>query len=78
MERGKAESTTTTEHHERGAPCLRKFSNRKANLGFVWVKAVDSGNTYLCPASSVAGLQAASDVALSEIGMDESRNPHND
>ncbi len=57
---------------------FEEIQNRKANLGYVWVKAIDSGNTYLCPAASVAGLQSASDAALSEIGMDESRNPHND
>jgi hypothetical protein len=57
---------------------FEEISNRKANLGLVWVKAVDSGTTYLCPAASAAGLQNATDAALSEIGMDESLNPHND
>jgi hypothetical protein len=57
---------------------FEEIQNRKADLGYVWMTAVDSGNTYLCPAASAAGVQTATDAVLSTIGMDESRNPHND
>jgi len=57
---------------------FEEIQNRKAKLGYVWVKFIDSGHTYLCPAASVADLHSASDAVLSEIGIDESRNPHND
>ena len=55
---------------------FEETKNRKAGLGYVWVKASDSGNTYLCPAS--ASMTSATDAELQVIGIDESRNPHND
>jgi hypothetical protein len=56
---------------------FEEISNRKANLGYVWIKAVDSGNTYLCPASDVDEISSATDAALRAIGIDESKNPQN-
>ena len=57
---------------------FEEIKNRKANLGYVWVQAADSGNTYLCPASQARNLGSASDENLRAIGVDESNNPHND
>ena len=56
---------------------FEEFKNRKAGLGYVWVRS-ESGSTYLCPASAAAGMTSASDEELSAIGVDESLNPHND
>lgn len=57
---------------------FEEIKNRKANLGYVWIEASDSGTTYLCPASAATGMTSATDSELRAIGVDESRNPHND
>ena len=57
---------------------FEEIRDRKASLGFVWVKAVDTGNTYLYPASHVGRLRTLSERELQEYGVDESTNPHND
>jgi hypothetical protein len=72
------ERTREMEPNNKELNMFEEISNRKANLGFVWVKAVDSGTTYLCPASSAGKLGSASDAELSLIGVNESLNPHND
>lgn len=56
---------------------FEEIRERKAGLGYVWIRS-ESGTTYLCPASAAAGMQSASDEALSAIGVDESGNPQND
>ena len=72
------ERTREMEPNNKELNMFEEISNRKANLGFVWVKAVDSGTTYLSPASSAGKLGSASDAELSLIGVNESLNPHND
>ena len=57
---------------------FEEIRSRKASLGYVWVRASDSGNTYLCPASQAGIPASATDAELSLIGVDESNNPHND
>ena len=57
---------------------FEEISTRKANLGFVWAKAADTGNTYLLPAAQAGELGSMSEAELKRIGIDESRNPHND
>ena len=57
---------------------FEEIRNRKASLGFVWVKASDTGNTYLYPASHVGRLKTLSERELSQYGVDESTNPQND
>lgn len=57
---------------------FEEIQNRKASLGYVWVQASDSSNTYLCPASKIGGMSSATDAELRAIGVDESHNPHND
>jgi hypothetical protein len=56
---------------------FEETKNRKAGLGYVWIRS-ESGSTYLCPASAVAGMTSASDEELQAIGVDESLNPQND
>ncbi len=56
---------------------FEEIKNRKAGLGFVWIRS-ESGNTYLCPAAAASGLRSATDEELQAIGVDESSNPHND
>jgi hypothetical protein len=57
---------------------FEEIRSRKASLGFVWVKASDTGSTYLFPASHVGHLRTLSERELSEYGVDESTNPQND
>ena len=57
---------------------FEEISNRKANLGFVWAKVADSGNTYLCPANLAGELGNLSEDELRKLCVDESANPHND
>ena len=42
-----------------------------------WIKA-ESGNTYLCPASALSGLDNPTEEQLRAICVDESTNPQND
>ena len=57
---------------------FEEIKNRKAQLGFVWIRSADGGTTFLCPASRAASLQSASEAELREVGIDESLNPQND
>jgi hypothetical protein len=54
------------------------MKDRKARLGFVWIRSADTGTTYLCPASHEKQLRSAADAELREFGVDESLNPQND
>lgn len=56
---------------------FEQIKNRKAGLGYVWIRS-ESGSTYLCPAAAAAGMTSATDEELSAIGVDESLNPQND
>jgi hypothetical protein len=56
---------------------FEEIRSRKAGLGYVWIRS-ESGTTYLCPASSAAGMESASDEELRAIGVDESANPQNE
>ena len=57
---------------------FEEIRKRKASLGYVWVKASDTGNTYLYPSSHVGRLKTLSERELSAYGVDESANPQND
>ena len=57
---------------------FEEIKNRKANLGFVWIRSAESGTTYLCPTSHASRLSSASEAELREFGVDESLNPQND
>lgn len=57
---------------------FEEITNRKANLGFVWMKAAGSGTTYLCPASLAGELGNLSEDEMRKLCVDESANPHND
>jgi hypothetical protein len=57
---------------------FEEIRNRKAGLGYVWIRSVDSGTTYLCPAAAASGMHSATDKELQAIGVDESLNPQND
>ena len=57
---------------------FEEIKNRKARLGYVWIRSAYSGTTFLCPASRAASLRSASEKELREFGVDESLNPHND
>jgi hypothetical protein len=56
---------------------FEEIRNRKAGLGYVWIRS-ESGTTYLCPAAVAAGLRATTDDELRAVGVDESFNPQND
>ena len=57
---------------------FEEIKNRKANLGFVWTKAVDTGATFLCPADRSGDLSSLSEDELRHLCVDESANPQND
>ena len=57
---------------------FEEISIRNANLGFVWAKAVDSGNTYLCPAVVGGDVNSMTEDELRRLCVEESSNPHND
>jgi hypothetical protein len=57
---------------------FEEIKDRKARLGYVWIRSADSGTTYLCPAAHATRLSSASDAELREFGIDESLNPQND
>ena len=61
----------------KGIAMFEEIKNRKAGLGYVWIRS-ESGSTYLCPAADASGMSSASDEKLRAIGVDESCNPHND
>lgn len=48
----------------------------KASLQMVWVKDAKTGNTYICPQSSVKDSRNVSSSELREC-VDESDNPQN-
>ena len=54
-----------------------EIKNRKAGLGYVWIRS-ESATTYLCPAAAANGMHSATDEELQAIGSDESLNPQND
>ena len=56
---------------------FEEIKNRKAGLGYVWIRS-ESGTTYLCPAASASGMHSATDEELQAVGVNESFNPHND
>lgn len=56
---------------------FEEIKDRKARLGYVWIRSADTGTTYLCPASHASQLRSASDAELREFGIDESLNPQN-
>ena len=49
----------------------------KQELGVKWVKG-ESGNTYLCPTTSLNRLDNPTEDDLQMICVDESMNPHNE
>ena len=55
---------------------MSEYSQRKASLGFVWIKS-KSGKTYLCPKGSVSSKGEVSEEELRQFGIDESENPQN-
>jgi len=57
---------------------MSEYQQRKANLGFVWIKSRKSGATYLLPAGAVSNKRDISDEELRKLGIDESQNPQND
>jgi hypothetical protein len=57
---------------------FEEISIRKANLGFVWTKVADSGNTYLCPAVLAGDVNSMTEDELRRLCVEESSNPHND
>jgi hypothetical protein len=57
---------------------FEEIKSRKANLGFVWTKAVDTGATFLCPANHSADVSSMSEDELRRLCVDESANPQND
>ena len=54
----------------------RKMNSYKRDLGFRWIKA-ESGNTYLCPAGSLAKGGNLSEERLQSLCLDESADPQN-
>jgi hypothetical protein len=48
----------------------------KRELSVQWIKA-ESGNTYLCPSTSLERLDSPTEKELKMICVDESQNPHN-
>ena len=77
MEFETARKSDAHKPEERGKKMFEEIKNRKAGLGYVWIRS-ESGTTYLCPAAAATGLNSASDEELRAIGVDESFNPHND
>jgi len=57
---------------------MSEYAQRKASLGFVWIKSRQSGRTYLCPAGAFDKGHEPSEQELTEHGIDESQNPQND
>ena len=51
---------------------------RKASIDTKWIKADDTGNTYLCPTNKLTDIRGRSDAELRSICVDESLNPQND
>jgi hypothetical protein len=49
----------------------------KRALSFQWIKA-RSGNTYICPANALHGIENPSEGHLRSLCIDESENPQND
>lgn len=57
---------------------MSEYEQRKARLGYVWIKSRKSGKTYLCPAAAVSNRFEVSEEELGRFGIDESENPQND
>ena len=53
-----------------------RMNTYKRDLGFRWIKA-ETGNTYLCPASSLSGDDNLSEQQLRALCVDESQDPQN-
>ena len=49
----------------------------KQEIALKWVKA-ESGNTYLCPSTSLSKIDSRDEHQLKTICVDESNNPQND
>jgi hypothetical protein len=49
----------------------------KREISLQWIKA-ESGNTYLCPTSSLKRIDNPTEEDLKKICVDESQNPQND
>ena len=53
------------------------FNQYKRELGVQWIKS-ESGTTYLCPATSLRGLENPTEDDLRAICVNESENPHDE
>ncbi len=56
----------------------KQTQERKAKLGFEWIRSKQSGVSYLCPCGSIRDRANASEEQLQQACVDESQNPHND
>jgi hypothetical protein len=50
----------------------------KEQFNHQWIKAADTGNSYLCPVGSVADAKNATEKELLAVCVDASNNPQND
>jgi len=57
---------------------MNEYAQRKASLGFLWIKSRRTGKTYLCPSAAVSNRHEVSEEELDQFGIDESDNPQND
>jgi len=56
---------------------MSEYNERKQNIGVQWIKAKESGRSYLCPVGSV-NKETATESELKAACVDESDNPQND
>ena len=61
-----------------GCKMDKAYRNRKASMGFEWIRSTNSASSYLCPIGAVRDKHNASDDELRRLCVDESNNPHND
>jgi hypothetical protein len=55
----------------------KQTMEKKARLGFEWIKSQESGISYLCPVGSI-DRKNATEAQLKQACVDESKNPQND
>ena len=56
----------------------KETQEKKARLGFEWIRSKESGVSYLCPLGSIRDKGKATEAQLKQACVDESNNPQND
>jgi len=56
----------------------KETMEKKARLGFEWIKSQQSGVSYLCPLGSIRDKKNVTEEQLKQVCVDESKNPQND